>query len=82
MTIEAIPSQPNRLTVTSPTSSAVSFIRNLWMAIRTHPEKRRAERALLDMDTRLLRDIGIDHGEIMAAVYSPSFERTHFHDGR
>lgn len=53
--------------------SAIALIgatlRFVAAAIRRQHERRRAEAQLISLDDRMLKDIGLSRGEIMAAVH-------------
>jgi uncharacterized protein YjiS (DUF1127 family) len=53
----------------------VSGLRRIAAGLRLWHSRRRATRALLSLDDRLLRDIGLTRGEIWAAVHGALQDR-------
>jgi uncharacterized protein YjiS (DUF1127 family) len=79
MTIEAITARHHEAENTTVASMIFNAVRSAWNAAGKHIGRRRAERALREMDPRLLKDIGIDRNEIMSVVYTGSVERRQSH---
>ncbi|RJF94849.1 DUF1127 domain-containing protein [Oleomonas cavernae] len=55
-------------TVSSPSLPRAGVLQHLWPALAAFLERRRARRALQNMDAHLLRDIGLHRSQIEAAV--------------
>ena len=75
MTSQVIQASRHEVAETYGSQSILGFVRNALQAMCAHAANRRAERALREMDPRMLKDIGIDRSEIMSVIYTGTLDR-------
>ena len=80
MTVRNIASLHHEPPDTTVGSVLFKAIANVLGSAMKQLEYRRAERALREMDPRLLKDIGIERSQIMTAVYTGSGQRRRTYD--